>query len=193
MNNNDDRNYLQLEELGVELSSWMIEEIQGAEVGEEGYFDIKGFRIHWRKSGTNPNDWDIIDVQALTSSINEADLDMLEKRLKDFGIMDDINIQKKMSKIRLDLTKQKTTIIPVTQPINNVFALQQINKLPTLKKLVQNPFFKQTTMIVKMNEIHKNTIIDTDSFDNWFIKMNLQIYKKWMKNHSLIQKINKKK
>lgn len=191
--NNDDRSYLQLEELGVELSSWMIEEIQGAEVGEEGYFDIKGFRIHWRKSGTNPNDWDIIDVQALTSSINEADLDMLEKRLKDFGIMDDINIQKKMSKIRLDLTKQKTTIIPVTTPVNNIFALQQINKLPTLKKLVQNPFFKQTTMIVKMNEVHKNTIIDIDSFDNWFIKMNLQIYKKWMKHHSLIQKINKKK
>lgn len=191
--NNNDRDYLQLEELGVELSSWMIEEIQGAEVGEEGYFDIKGFRIHWRKSGTNPNDWDIIDVQSLTSTINEADLNMFEKRLKDFGIMDDINIQRKMSKIRLDLTRQQTAIIPTTNNIQNVFMFQNINKLPTLKKLTQNPFFKQTTLITKLNEVHKNKIIDVDSFDNWFVKMNLQIYKKWMKTHKLIQKINRKK
>lgn len=191
--NNNDRDYLQLEELGVELSSWMIEEIQGAEVGEEGYFDIKGFRIHWRKSGTNPNDWDIIDVQSLTSTINEADLNMLEKRLKDFGIMDDINIQRKMSKIRLDLTRQQTAIIPTTNNIQNVFMFQNINKLPTLKKLTQNPFFKQTTLITKLNEVHKNQIMDVDSFDNWFVKMNLQIYKKWMKTHKLIQKINRKK
>lgn len=190
---NNDRDYLQLEELGVELSSWMIEEIQGAEVGEEGYFDIKGFRIHWRKSGTNPNDWDIIDVQSLTSTINEADLNMLEKRLKDFGIMDDINIQRKMSKIRLDLTRQQTAIIPTTNNIQNVFMFQNINKLPTLKKLTQNPFFKQTTLITKLNEVHKNQIMDVDSFDNWFVKMNLQIYKKWMKTHKLIQKINRKK
>lgn len=191
--NNNDRDYLQLEELGVELSSWMIEEIQGAEVGEEGYFDIKGFRIHWRKSGTNPNDWDIIDVQSLTSTINEADLNMLEKRLKDFGIMDDINIQRKMSKIRLDLTRQQTAIIPTTNNIQNVFMFQNINKLPTLKKLTQNPFFKQTTLITKLNEVHKNKVMDVDSFDNWFVKMNLQIYKKWMKTHKLIQKISRKK
>lgn len=129
---------LAYEKLDLDIGAW-LEDIQTAEVGEEGYFEVEGIRLFWKKTGTNPNDWEIVDVEQVDNITEEGFL-LVEKRLSDFGFLNDPHIYRKMGVIKSSLNnyeaKNTGVFVPEHSPIQNppTSFTQSLNKLSNFTK-----------------------------------------------------------
>lgn len=94
--------------LPVEIGSW-TEEIQSAEVGEEGFYDTNGFRVFWRKYGTKPSDWEIIDIVQI-GEVSLENFNQMEKWLDRFGFLNDPSIKKSMRGIKQNIQMEKGVV-----------------------------------------------------------------------------------
>lgn len=200
--------------LDLEVANW-TEEIAIAEVGEEGFFDIEGIRIFWRKWGTNPNDWSIIGISQI-GEVSENTLNRVEKKLKDFGFLDDPSIVRQLNKIRSNISqtpqspKQKTVEkldkLKDFERIENIKNVENISKpkypnnlavpIPFKEALPPTPnnnkgfaaFKQQIKKIFKFFKKPQST--PTNDYADWIININLNIFKKWLKTGKLINNIN---
>lgn len=182
------------EKLNIEVANW-TEELALAEVGQEGYFDYKGMRVFWRKWGTNPNDWDIISIQAIDSNVTVQDIQELKEKLNNFGMFENnTSLLNQISKIENNVLANNKPVTPT------------INRIPTIKNLLQklpgliNPInFKQpkqqlptTPKIFNLPQLKKFIkpikIVDKPH-RNWIIKFDLNIFKKWIKPIKKLKKV----
>lgn len=199
---------LAYEKLDLDIGAW-LEDIQTAEVGEEGYFEVEGIRLFWKKTGTNPNDWEIVDVEQVDNITEEGFL-LVEKRLSDFGFLNDPHIMRKMGSIKANINnveyKNTGVYVPEHSPIQpppTTFT-QQINKLnnftksafiptPIVTPNIQTPnqqFFKLTNKIFKQT-VNQAVYSNGSDYSEWLLKINTDIYKEWIKINKLITKLKR--
>lgn len=199
---------LAYEKLDLDIGAW-LEDIQTAEVGEEGFFEVEGIRLFWKKTGTNPNDWEIVDVEQV-DNISEEGFLLVEKRLSDFGFLNDPHIYRKMGVIKSSLNnyepKNTGVFVPEHSPIQNPPSsfTQSLNKLSNFTKsafvpvpiqtniqTVNNQFFKQNNVVFKQairEAVHAD---NSNDYSEWLLKINTDIYKQWMKTNKLITKLKR--
>lgn len=199
---------LNYEKLDIEVGAW-LEDIQTAEVGEEGYFEVEGIRLYWKKTGTNPNDWEIVDVEQV-DNITEENFYNVEKKLSDFGFLNDPHIMRKMGSIKANINnveyKNTGVYVPEHSPIQPppTSFTQSLNKLSNFTKsafvpvpvktniqTVNNQFFKQNNVVFKQSVKEAVHADNSNDYSEWVVKINTDIYKQWMKINKLITKLKR--
>lgn len=181
---------MEIKKEDIEVGYW-TEQIAIAEVGQEGYFDYNGVRIFWRKWGTNPSDWDIIDIKQVEEmTVNQ--INIVEQKLKDFGFLNNEKLNESIQKIKTNIINNNTFEQTNIANINSINKIKNINnliqKIPTITpipfkfqktKIVDSSFNKQYKQLTKQANI--NNIQQNLTNDNWFLRFNINIFKKWMK------------